>query len=61
MAGHHWPLRSWAAYKFQFYAENHNEFTGNRDLAKVRELNPELESFATWLKNRRDELKTSQN
>jgi hypothetical protein len=30
---------------FQFYAENHDDCTGDRDLAKVRELNPYLESF----------------
>jgi hypothetical protein len=46
---------------FQFYAENHNEFTGNRDLTQVRELNPDLESFATWLDKHREELKASQN
>jgi hypothetical protein len=46
---------------FQFYAENHDEFTGDRDLAKVRELNPKLESFATWVDNHREELKASQN
>ncbi|NUR99739.1 MAG: NmrA family NAD(P)-binding protein, partial [Kribbellaceae bacterium] len=46
---------------FQFYAENHDEFTGDRDLAKVRELNPELESFATWADNHKDELKASQS
>ncbi|MEV0793467.1 NmrA/HSCARG family protein [Kribbella sp. NPDC050459] len=46
---------------FQFYAENHDEFTGDRNLDKVRELNPELQSFATWVSNHRDELKASQN
>jgi hypothetical protein len=46
---------------FQFYAENHGEFTGARDVAKVRELNPELESFADWLDNHREALKASQN
>jgi uncharacterized protein YbjT (DUF2867 family) len=46
---------------FQFYAEDHQRFTGDRDVAKVRELNPQLESFATWLDNHRDELKASQN
>ncbi|HET6741026.1 MAG TPA: hypothetical protein VFH76_18915 [Kribbella sp.] len=46
---------------FQFYAENHNEFTGNRNLDKVRELNPDLQSFPTWLNNHRDQLKATQN
>ncbi|WP_350278340.1 NmrA/HSCARG family protein [Kribbella sp. HUAS MG21] len=41
---------------FQFYAENHDEFTGDRDLTKVRELNPDLQSFTTWLAMHRDEL-----
>ena len=46
---------------FQFYAEDHQRFTGDRDVAKVRELNPQLESFADWLDKHRDELKASQN
>jgi hypothetical protein len=46
---------------FQFYAEDHERFTGDRDVAKVRELNPELESFADWLEKHRDELKASRN
>ncbi|WP_410790516.1 NmrA/HSCARG family protein [Kribbella sp. C-35] len=43
------PMAVEMANMFQFYAENHNEFTGDRDLDKVRELNPALESFETWL------------
>jgi hypothetical protein len=46
---------------FQFYAEDHVRFTGDRDLTKVRELNPDLQSFATWVNNHRDELKAAQN
>lgn len=46
---------------FQFYAEDHDRFTGDGDIAKVRELNPELESFATWLDNHREELKAAQS
>ncbi|MBO3734405.1 NmrA/HSCARG family protein [Glycomyces niveus] len=34
---------------FQYYAEFDAEFTGRRDLAKVRELNPDLQSFREWL------------
>jgi hypothetical protein len=48
------------ANKFQFYAENHDEFTGNRDLTKVREVNPTLESFAMWLDKHREDLKATQ-
>jgi uncharacterized protein YbjT (DUF2867 family) len=44
---------------FQFYAENHEAFTGDRDLAKVRALNPDLQSFATWLTKHTDELKAA--
>lgn len=50
------PMAVEMANMFQFYAENHDQFTGARDLAKVRELNPDLESFATWLGNHRDEF-----
>ncbi|MEV6273209.1 hypothetical protein AB0L64_38995 [Kribbella sp. NPDC051936] len=46
---------------FQFYAENHDDFTGDRNLAKVRELNPELQSFATWVNKHRDELEALRN
>ncbi|HZX08265.1 NmrA/HSCARG family protein [Kribbella sp.] len=53
------PMAVEMANMFQFYAENHDEFTGARDLAKVRELNPELESFATWLEHHRAELAAS--
>ena len=34
---------------FQFYAQDSDRFTGDRDLNLVRELNPELQSFAAWL------------
>ncbi len=43
------PMAVEMANMFQFYAENHHEFTGARDLSKVRELNPDLESFEEWL------------
>ncbi|ONI75529.1 nucleoside-diphosphate sugar epimerase [Kribbella sp. ALI-6-A] len=33
---------------FQFYAEDSERFTGDRDLKLVRELNPELLSFKEW-------------
>ncbi|MFC6155157.1 hypothetical protein [Kribbella jiaozuonensis] len=41
---------------FRFSAEDHQRFTGDRDMTKVREL----ESFADWLDKHRDELKASQ-
>ncbi|WP_158893535.1 NmrA/HSCARG family protein [Amycolatopsis anabasis] len=34
---------------FQYYAENEKAFVGDRDLDAVRDLNPELQSFDTWL------------
>lgn len=39
---------------FQFYAEFADEFTGRRDLAKVRELNPQLKTFSEWLIEHKD-------
>jgi hypothetical protein len=35
---------------FQYYAEDSSRFTGTLDLTLVRELNPDLQSFETWLK-----------
>ncbi|HET6738696.1 MAG TPA: NmrA/HSCARG family protein [Kribbella sp.] len=55
------PMAVEMANMFQFYAENHDEFTGNRNLENVRELNPDLQSFPTWLNNHRDQLKATQN
>ncbi|MFS0897768.1 NmrA/HSCARG family protein [Mycolicibacterium litorale] len=37
---------------FQYYAENSAQFTADRDLDRVRELNPRLQSFREWLANR---------
>lgn len=34
---------------FQYYAENAERFTADRDLALARELNPGLQSFRDWL------------
>jgi len=39
---------------FQYYAEFDDEFTGRRDLAAVRELNPRLKTFKAWLNENRD-------
>jgi uncharacterized protein YbjT (DUF2867 family) len=41
---------------FQYYAENHEEFTGDRDLDLVRELNPRLQSFREWFAEHHTEL-----
>lgn len=34
---------------FQYYAQNSTRFVRDRDLNRVRELNPDLQSFRTWL------------
>lgn len=39
---------------FQYYAEFDAEFTGRRDLDRVRELNPQLQTFAEWLAANKD-------
>ncbi|MGW1343043.1 NmrA/HSCARG family protein [Kribbella sp. NPDC002412] len=41
---------------FQYYAENHEQFTGDRNLDKVRELNPALQSFTDWLAKHKDAI-----
>lgn len=41
---------------FQYYAEDAAAFTGDRDLNRVRELNPRLQSFREWLAQHRDEI-----
>ncbi|MFD0275139.1 NmrA/HSCARG family protein [Kitasatospora sp. NPDC127111] len=42
---------------FQYYAECEERFTTARDLDAVRELDPELQTFATWLEAHRDQLR----
>ena len=41
---------------FQFYAEDSKRFTGDRNLAAVRNLNPELQSFRDWLSLHKAEI-----
>jgi len=41
---------------FQYYVEAADTFTGARDLAAVRALNPQLQSFADWLAVHKDEI-----
>jgi hypothetical protein len=47
--------------KFQFYAEDSERFTGDRALALVRELNPDLQTFAAWLTEHKDKVKAVTN
>ena len=44
---------------FQYYADCEDRFTAARDLDAVRELDPELQDFRTWLGAHRDELRTA--
>ncbi|MCH7230426.1 NmrA/HSCARG family protein [Glycomyces sp. L485] len=39
---------------FQYYAEFDDEFTGRRDLDRIRELNPSLQTFGEWLSAHKD-------
>ncbi|QNE21060.1 NmrA/HSCARG family protein [Kribbella qitaiheensis] len=55
------PLAVEIANMFQFYAEDSARFTGDRDLNLVRELNPDLQSFTTWLNLHKDALKSAAN
>ncbi|BBY18679.1 NmrA/HSCARG family protein [Mycolicibacterium litorale] len=41
---------------FQYYAENSAHFVGDRELSRVRELNPELQSFGDWLALHRNDF-----
>jgi hypothetical protein len=42
---------------FLLYAEDSTRFTGERDLALVRDLNPALQSFGIWFTKHKDEVK----
>jgi uncharacterized protein YbjT (DUF2867 family) len=50
------PFAVEMANMFQFYAEDCERFTGDRDLDLVRELNPDLQSFKTWLTKHKHEI-----
>ncbi|BBX48546.1 NmrA/HSCARG family protein [Mycobacterium cookii] len=41
---------------FQYYAEDAEQFIGDRDLTAVREINPELQSFRDWLALHKDQI-----
>jgi hypothetical protein len=51
------PL-TWDEYRaLQFYAEDSTRFTGDRDLTKVRELNPDVQSLKDWLTKHKTDFK----
>lgn len=44
---------------FQYYADCEHRFTAARDLTAVRDLNPALQNFATWLAAHHEKLRTA--
>jgi uncharacterized protein YbjT (DUF2867 family) len=50
------PMAVEVANMFQFYAEDSERFTGDRDLELVRSLNPKLQSIADWLALNKGEI-----
>ena len=44
---------------FQYYAENSARFVADRDLTRVRLLNPALLSFSDWLALPQNEIRVS--
>jgi uncharacterized protein YbjT (DUF2867 family) len=55
------PMAVEFANMFQFYAEDSERFTGDRDLNLVRELNPQAQSLEAWLNLHADEVKATIN
>jgi uncharacterized protein YbjT (DUF2867 family) len=53
------PAAEELANMFQYYGDFDQEFTGTRDLNKVRELNPALKSFDAWLAENASKIKAS--
>ncbi|MEV6286139.1 NmrA/HSCARG family protein [Kribbella sp. NPDC051770] len=41
---------------FQFYAENHRQFSDARDLDEIRTLNPQLQTFRQWFEQHQSEI-----
>ena len=54
------PFAVEIANMFQYYVEAADAFTGARDLKLVRELNPQLQSFETWLAVHKDAIQIAQ-
>ncbi|TWP53889.1 NmrA/HSCARG family protein [Lentzea tibetensis] len=50
------PFAVEIANMFQFYADASDHFAGVRDLARARQLNPELQSLDSWLHEHRGEI-----
>jgi uncharacterized protein YbjT (DUF2867 family) len=50
------PAGDEIANMFQYYGDFDREFTGARDLDRLREINPALKSFDTWLAENRSNI-----
>jgi uncharacterized protein YbjT (DUF2867 family) len=44
-----WAIAVEAGNMFEYYARNHEQYTGERDLDAIRRINPALQSFDDWL------------
>ena len=44
---------------FQYYGDFDHEFTGARDLNRLREINPALKSFDAWPAENASKIKAS--
>ncbi|MGY1496831.1 NmrA/HSCARG family protein [Streptomyces sp. QTS52] len=53
------PAAEEIANMFQYYGDFDQEFTGARDLDKIRELNPALKNFDNWLADNAQKIKKS--
>lgn len=59
LRGMGFPLADELGNMFQYYTEAADYFTGARDLDLARELNPELQTFETWLEANKADIPTS--
>jgi uncharacterized protein YbjT (DUF2867 family) len=50
------PVAKEAGNMFQYYYEAADYFTGVRDIEAVRRLNPQLQTFRTWLRSHKDAI-----
>jgi hypothetical protein len=50
------PIAEELANMFQYYGDFDAEFTGARDLDRLRQLHPQLKDFRTWTRENADAL-----
>ena len=53
------PIAEEIANMFQYYGDFDAEFTGARDLDRLRRLNPQLKDFKTWARDNADALQVA--